>query len=410
MQLDLFSHVVAAYQKNPDVELTNQQLYRAVCATAGIAPAELEVKVPIGASGQLHNLKRRQIRWAQQTLKRLRVVERVKGERGVWRLTETAKQDLHRAKSGVKLLAFSTDLGLAIWGPCQDVFKRLEIPITLSYCSPPYCLRKARSYGNPDQHEMADFICRALEPIVENLTEEASVVLNLSNDLFDEGMPSRSLYLERLTLALHDRLGLHLMDRLIWWNPSKPPGPVRWASMTRQQLNCAWEPVLWFAVNPLRCKSDNRRVLQPHSERHQRLQARGGEVREAVYGDGAYKLRPGSFGSITEGRIPRNVIERGHRCAATQEYRAAVNRLGLPAHGAGQPLSVPEFLIQFLTEPGDLVVDMFGGRCMTGLAAERNNRRWICTEIMLEYLRGGAELFRNFPGFSLNPALAQVGG
>ncbi|MEN1215724.1 winged helix-turn-helix domain-containing protein, partial [Pseudomonas aeruginosa] len=118
------------YQKNPNVELTNQQLYRAVCATAGIAPAELEVKVPIGASGQLHNLKRRQIRWAQQTLKRLRVVERVKGERGVWRLTETAKQDLHRAKSGVKLLAFSTDLGLAIWGPCQDVFKRLEIPIT----------------------------------------------------------------------------------------------------------------------------------------------------------------------------------------------------------------------------------------------------------------------------------------
>ncbi|HCL3477138.1 TPA: winged helix-turn-helix domain-containing protein, partial [Pseudomonas aeruginosa] len=101
MQLDLFSHVVAAYQKNPDVELTNQQLYRAVCTTAGISPAELEVKVPIGASGQLHNLKRRQIRWAQQTLKRLRVVERVKGERGVWRLTETAKQDLHRAKSGV---------------------------------------------------------------------------------------------------------------------------------------------------------------------------------------------------------------------------------------------------------------------------------------------------------------------
>ncbi|WP_425343589.1 winged helix-turn-helix domain-containing protein, partial [Pseudomonas aeruginosa] len=100
MQLDLFSHVVAAYQKNPDVELTNQQLYRAVCTTAGISPAELEVKVPIGASGQLHNLKRRQIRWAQQTLKRLRVVERVKGERGVWRLTETAKQDLHRAKSG----------------------------------------------------------------------------------------------------------------------------------------------------------------------------------------------------------------------------------------------------------------------------------------------------------------------
>jgi site-specific DNA-methyltransferase (cytosine-N4-specific) len=64
---------------------------------------------------------------------------------------------------------------------------------------------------------------------------------------------------------------------------------------------------------------------------------------------------------------------------------------------------VPEFLIQWLTEPGDHVVDVFGGRGMTALAADMLNRTWMIAENQLEYIRGGAELFRGRPGFELNP-------
>lgn len=71
-----------------------------------------------------------------------------------------------------------------------------------------------------------------------------------------------------------------------------------------------------------------------------------------------------------------------------------------------------DFLIRFLTEERDLVVDPFGGRLMTGLAADLLNRYWMCGEMMLQYIRGGAELFRDRPGFYLNPqiehAFAQV--
>jgi site-specific DNA-methyltransferase (cytosine-N4-specific) len=131
----------------------------------------------------------------------------------------------------------------------------------------------------------------------------------------------------------------------------------------------------------------------------------GGEGRLATYGDGANRIRPDSFGRVTTGRIPRNVIERGHACGDTMAYRRHAHALGLPIHGAMQPTSIPDFFIRFLTEPGDLVVDPFGGTVKTGLAAERLGRRWLVTEWMLEYLRGAAEMFRGFSGFSIHGGL-----
>ncbi|RJX80326.1 site-specific DNA-methyltransferase [Pseudomonas sp. LS-2] len=395
--------VASVYKANPETSLTNDMLYGLVARTAGVPLSVLEERVPVGQSGQRHSLARRQIRWQQQTLKRLNVLERVKGERGVWRLTEAAKRELHAAKPGVKLLGYRTDLGVAIWGPSGDAFKRLDVPVTLVFTSPPFPLSRSRAYGNVGEREIVDFICETLEPVVDALAEDGSLCCNVSNDIFLKGTPARSTYVERLVLEICDRFSLSLMDRLIWENPSKMPGPLQWASVTRQQLNTAWEPILWFCKNPLKVKANNRRVLEPHRDRHLKLIQSGGEKRETNYGDGAYRLKVGSFGAETAGRIPRNIIKRGHRCAYGIQHRRAALELGLPPHGAGQPLSVPEFLIQFLTEPGDLVIDPFGGRGITGLAAEINNRRWMTGEINLEYVRGGAELFRGRPGFWLNP-------
>lgn len=73
--------------------------------------------------------------------------------------------------------------------------------------------------------------------------------------------------------------------------------------------------------------------------------------------------------------------------------------LRLPVHGAPFPLILASFLIQFLSEPGDLVVDCFGGSLTTGVAAEENARRYLLTECMWEYLRGGGERFADFEGF-----------
>jgi DNA modification methylase len=414
VQLNLFAHVSAAYADAPAGALDNATLYQTVASRAGLDDSEIEVRVPIGTAGTMRSPVKRQIRWYQQTLKQLGVIERVEGERGIWRLTEHAGKSLHKALQGVKLVAFSTDLGIAVWARSQDLFGPYTEPTALCYTSLPYPLRQARAYGHPGdargEEHYVDFVCELLEPIVRNLVRGGSIVINVSNDIFLKQSPARSLYIERLILALHDRLGLSLMDREPWINYSKPPAPTYWACVKRVHLTTAYEPIYWFCNDPLSARADNRRVLQPHTDRHQRLMESGGAHRAAVYGDGAYRLRHDSFGRITEGKIPRNVIERGHRCPDTIAYRKHAIGLGLPLHGAMQPTSIADFYIRFLTEPGDLVVDTCGGTVKTGLAAERAGRRWMVAEWIVEYLRGAAELFRDFAGYSMHPALASVGG
>lgn len=392
-QLELFTmdQVIGAYARGGILD--NQALYAEVGAATGVSREQMDERRPIGADGQRHSVIKRRVRWHQQTLRRLGSVERVPGRRGVWRLTGEGERKLGVAKPGVALVAFSTELGIAIWGSWESVFPKLDEPIALLLTSPPYALAKPRAYGNPSQAEYVDFICRAMEPIVRNLLPGGSIVLNVSQDIFEPGLPSRSLYLERMVLALHDRLGLHLMDRIPWVNLSKAPGPVQWASKSRQQLNVGYEPIYWFTNSPKECFSDNRRVLEPHSPRHKKLIANGGEQREGAYSDGAYRLHKGSFGNPTVGRIPKNVLHVGHRCADAQRCNAYAREHGLQAHGAPMPLALADKLVRFLTRPGQLVADNFAGRLTTGKAAEMNGRRWICTERVGDYIAAGATRF-----------------
>ncbi|WP_409286716.1 DNA methyltransferase [Pseudomonas guariconensis] len=402
------AEITAIYESRPDAPLDNATLYKLVAKRAGLDESALNSRVPVGKSGQRHSLERRAIRWTQQDLRRAGVLERVPGARGIWRLTEEARRGLSMAKPGVKVLGFRTDLGVAIFGGSEHIFRNLDVQPISIICSPPYPLAKPRAYGNPSQNEIVKFIMDTLEPLIERMPDSGSLALNLSQDIFLPGSAARSTYIERLTIALEDA-GLALMDRIVW-KSNKPPGPIRYASITRQTLNVAYEPILIWAKCPARFKGDNRRVLEPHTDRHLALIAAGGETRTVSYGDGAYQLRPGAYGTPTEGRIPKNVLERGLRCAYGNQYRAAAERLGLPVHGAAQPYSVAEFLIRYLTEEGDLVVDPWAGRSMTGLAAEMLNRTWICGERSLEYIRGGAELFRDQPGFYLNPQIERAFG
>jgi site-specific DNA-methyltransferase (cytosine-N4-specific) len=242
-------------------------------------------------------------------------------------------------------------------------------------------------------------LCEALEPIVRHLTPGGSICLNISNDIFLKKSPARSLYQERLAIAMHDRLGMFKMDMIPWVNPSRPPGPMQWASRTRQQLNYTWDPIWWFSNDPVRCLANNRRVLEPHTPEHAALQARGGEDRTTNYGDGSYRLREGSYGKPTAGRIPRNLITRSHKCAQTNLLRAAATAQGLPLHGATMPVDVCRQMIDFLTEEDDLVVDPFSGWFKTAKAAQQAGRRWIGTELMGEYALGAAAGFTDEDGF-----------
>lgn len=398
---DSLRDVISEYARTSTGRLPNDSLYRAAARRQGKPVAEFLRRQPIGTTGQQHSTEARRVRWHQQTLKAKGWLEPVPGERGQWQLTDKARKALTPQQPRRVMLAYSTDLGVALWGSCSDVFAKLDEPITLCLTSPPYPLAKPRAYGNVPLAAYVDWLCEQLEPIARNLVRGGTIALNVSNDIFEPGSSARSTYRERLVIALCDRLGLMKLDELIWHNPTKPPGPVQWASLNRMQLNVAWEPVYVFTNDARACLADNRRVLEEHTERHLRLIHQGGVDRYVARNDGAYTLRPGSYGNETPGRIPRNVLSfvQSRRDADLQRARAAARAAGLPLHGAAMPLELADFLVRYLCPPGGLVAEPFWGWGTTGFAAEINDRPWVGSEVMGEYLIGSAPRFAGRPGF-----------
>jgi DNA modification methylase len=139
--------------------------------------------------------------------------------------------------------------------------------------------------------------------------------------------------------------------------------------------------------------ASNQRVLQPHTPQHLRLIQGGGEKRARVNSDGAYRIREGAFSTETAGRIPRNVLHFGHAESSQRKLQALARAKCLPAHGASMPLALAIFLVQYLSRPGDLVIDCFGGKLTTAKACEMLGRRWITSELMAEYVKVGGLRF-----------------
>ena len=404
LNLDL----IEAIYSDAERELTNDELYREVQSRLSISDNDFNKKEKFGLAGVPHNKIKHRIRWFQQTLKAMNVIERISSGRSLWRHCRKNKSGLSEVREGACLVAFSTDLGVAILGNSTMVLPGNTEPVHLCLTSPPYPLRKQRDYAAAfkNDSEYIDFIVEAIRPIARQLVNGGSVVLNIGQDIFNPGQPSRSLYPERLLLALCEKLDLYLMDRVPWVNMSKPPSPTYWACRKKVQLLAGHEMIFWLTNNPDAVRSCNQRVLQPHTESHSALVARGGENRTTIYGDGAHVVKPGAFSQSTDGAIPKNVIIRGHACADTRRFHQEAKRLGLPAHGAIFPTAIPDFFIRFLTEENELVVDPFAGSLKTGLAAERLNRRWMCFDSILEWLRISATgFFSDFPGFEMNPII-----
>lgn len=398
IQGELFAPVLQAYMEAE--ELTNEQLYDSLVDRGCFTKEDLQTKTPVGKDGAAYSLVKRRVRWWQQEMKSRGIIEKVPETRGKWKLAAGRPEDegadkLTSAPPGVMLLGASTDLGVAVWGSCLDVFGGLEESIAVCITSPPYPLAKARAYGNVSPHDWVDWICRHLEPIVNRLIPGGSIAVNISNDIFEPGLPSRSLYRERFVIAMFERFGMHKMDEIIWQNPSKAPGPYQWASRKRMQLNTGFEPIYVFCNDPMKSFASNQRVLQPHSDAHLRLMRTGGEKRARVNSDGAYRVREGAFGRQTAGRIPKNVLSYGHAGKDQRRLQALARQNGLPTHGASMPLALAIFLVQYLSRPGDLVVDPFGGTLTTAAACEMLGRLWLASEIMAEYLQVGGFRFSN---------------
>jgi site-specific DNA-methyltransferase (cytosine-N4-specific) len=92
----------------------------------------------------------------------------------------------------------------------------------------------------------------------------------------------------------------------------------------------------------------------------------------------------GTFASDKGGSIPSNLIQCGNN-ESNSFYIKASKQLGNKVHPARFPAELPKFFIEFLTIPGDSVLDPFAGSNTTGYVAECLKRNWTGVEIRSDY-------------------------
>ena len=117
--------------------------------------------------------------------------------------------------------------------------------------------------------------------------------------------------------------------------------------------------------------------------------------------DGFYtpKKRPSghdigkAFGKDNGGAIPPNLLQIPNS-ESNGSYLRGCKNFGAKGHPARFPAKLPEFFIRFLTDPGDLVLDIFADSNTTGWVAECEGRQWLAFEERLDYL--AASSFRFF--------------
>lgn len=272
-----------------------------------------------------------------------------------------------------------------------------ELPdnsIDLVMTSPPFALRRQKTYGNVGETEYVEWIKPFGREVFRVLKESGSFILDLGG-AYRSGMPSRSLYNFRVLLAFCDEIGFHLAEDFYWFNPAKLPSPIEWVNKRKIRAKDSVNTVWWFSKTEFP-KADVRKVLAPYSDRMKKLI----EDPENFY---TPKKRPSGhdissgFGKDNGGAIPSNLLSIPNT-DSNSSYLRLCKEFGLERHPARFPSELPAFFIKFLTDEGDIVLDIFGGSNTTGFAAEALKRNWLTFEMNREYL--AASIFRFLEGRS----------
>ncbi len=280
---------------------------------------------------------------------------------------------------------------------CADSLEMLaKLPdesVNLVMTSPPFALQRKKEYGNKEQHEYVEWLAAFGKLVFQKLKPDGSFVLDLGG-AYQKGVPARSLYNFRVLLKFCDELGFTLAEDFYWYNPSKLPSPIEWVNKRKLRAKDSVNTVWWFSKTEWP-KADVSKVLAEYSPRMKKLL----EAPEAFY---TPAKRPsghdisGSFGKDNGGAIPSNLLQIPNT-ESNGGYLSGCKLLGVKSHPARFPAKLPEFFIKFLTEPGDLVVDIFGGSNTTGSVAETLDRQWLSFELEREYVAASVLRFMDSP-------------
>lgn len=288
--------------------------------------------------------------------------------------------------------AYTTRQGSAFCGDSRELLKHLpDDSLDLVMTSPPFALQRQKSYGGRDQDEYLDWLIDFAVLVRRKLKPTGSFVMDVGG-AYRKGVPSRSLHHLRLPIRFCDEVGYFLAEDFYWYNPAKLPSPIEWVNKRKIRVKDSVNNLWWFSKTEWP-KANVSKVLTPYSDRMLKLM----ENPDKFYKP---KLRPSGhaighgFAKDNGGAIPSNLLQISNT-ESNNDYVAGCKLVNADRHPARFPSKLPQFFIRFLTDPGDIVLDIFAGSNTTGAVAETEGRRWLAFEERRDYL--AASTFRFLP-------------
>ena len=298
-----------------------------------------------------------------------------------------------------------TTLGKYYHGDSRDLVlnphfsKKHKGTVQLILTSPPFPLNRKKSYGNLTGEQYKNWFVSLAKPFADLLTDDGSIVIELGN-AWEPGRPVQSLlHLESLLgFVKSPEARLRLCQQFVCYNPSRLPSPAAWVTVNRIRVTDSFTHVWWMSKTDYP-KANNQKVLRPYSKEMIKL------LKRQSYNSGdrpsEHHISETGFLKDHNGSIMHNVLELEAIDSARQvrlpnvmsisnsesntHYINACKATGIKPHPARMPEGLAAFFVEFLTDPGQVVLDPFAGSNTTGFSAERLGRKWISIELEQQY-------------------------
>ncbi len=288
--------------------------------------------------------------------------------------------------------SYSTKIGTCYCGDALEILPALAakgVRAKLIMTSPPFALVRKKDYGNEDADNYVRWFERFIPFFKQVLSPDGSLVIDIGG-AWIKGVPAKATYHFKLLIRLCES-GFFLAQDFYHYNPARLPTPAEWVTVRRLRVKDAVNNVWWLVLDPF-VKADNRRVLKPYSEAMKHLLRNGYQPRKRPSGHDISD----KFQRDNHGAIPPNVLQFANT-GSNSYYLRRCKEENLNPHPARYPEELPAFFMDFLTEPGDLVLDPFAGSNVTGAVAESLGRQWVSIELNRDYVRASQIRFEQIP-------------
>ena len=216
--------------------------------------------------------------------------------------------------------------------------------------------------GHKSQDDYLLWLAEFGKEVFRVLKEDGSFVLDLGG-AYKKGVPSRSLYNFKVLIHFCEEIGFHLAEDFYWFNPSKLPSPIEWVNKRKLRAKDAVNTVWWFSKTAWP-KANVSKVLVPYSDRMKKLLKDPDAFYKPKRRPSGHDIGKG-FGNDNGGAIPSNLLQIPNS-ESNSQYMRGCKEVGIKAHPARFPAKLPEFFIKLLTEPNDIVLDIFSGSNTSG--------------------------------------------